>query len=156
MGTTAYDAVVAGQPTTDDGVPAVWGVIIGHPDVARKLVDWGALTPREGDVGPGVEFRTFDPATQFLTVVVGVLPTGDALTGYDDPDTRLGDVVDDFSDRSAFDDGRLRYEVTPYRAFVPDPGVPDAHYDYTFTLWNRRGHDLPEEISVTFHTRSTS
>lgn len=103
-----------------------------------------------------MEFRTFDPATQFLTGVVGVLPTGDALTGYDDPDTRLGDVIDDFSDRSAFDDGRLRYEVTPYRAFVPAPGVPDAHYDCTFTLWNRRGYDLPGGTSVALHTRSSS
>lgn len=85
-----------------------------------------------------------------------MLPTGEALTDYDrDPDTLLTDVIDDFSASSALDDGHLRYEVTFYRAFVPDPGVPDAQYDYTFTLCNRRGHDLPEEISVTFHARSS-
>lgn len=152
LGGMAYVPVVGGQPLIDEGVPAAWGVIFSHPDAARKLVDWGALTPREGDAGPGVEFRTFDPDAQFVTVIVGVLPTGYGLTGYgDETDTILEDIVADFEDRSAFDDGRLRYEVTPYRAFTPDPGTPDAHYDYTFELWDLNGHDRPTEIRVEFH-----
>lgn len=152
LGTTAYDPVVEGQPTVAETVPAVWGLVLSHPDPARKLVDWGALTPLEGDAGPGTEFRTFDPDEQFATVVVGVLPTGDGLTGYrEEPDTLVGDVVADFTDRPAFVDGRLRFEVTPYRAFSPDPGTPEAHYDYTFTLWDLNGSDRPDGIDVEFH-----
>lgn len=151
LGTTAYDPVLDAQPTFDQGVPAVWGMVFSHPDVARKLIDWKALTTSASTVEPGAEFRTFDPDEKFASVVVGVLPTGYGLTGYtEEPDSVLEDVADDFRDRSSFDDGRLRYEVTPYRAFSPEPGDPDNHYDYTFTLWNLNGHDRPDEIVVDF------
>ena len=153
LGTTAYEPVIGGQPLVTGDVPVVWGIIFSHPDAARKLIDWGMLTPQEGDAGPGTEFRTFDPNSQFMTVVVGVLPTGDGLTGYrDKDDTVLEDIVEDFADRPTFDNGQLRYEVTTYQAFSPDPDTPDHHYDYTFTLWNLNGNDLPSEIIVNFHT----
>lgn len=152
FGGTDYDAVVRGQPTIDDGVPAVWGVIFAHPDPARKLVDWSALVSAASDVEPGTEFRTFDPTEQFVTVVVGVLPTGYGLTGYDDGnDSVIEDVLEDFSNRPAVVDGRLRYDVTPFRSFSPDDGVPEHHYDYTFTLWNLNGGDRPDEIVVDYH-----
>lgn len=151
LGTTAYDVVIDGQPTTDGHVPAVWGIMFGHPDPARKLIDWGTLTPAEGDSGPGTEFRTFDPNTQFMSAVVGVLPTGDSLVGYSDENENIvEDVVEDFTERPTFDDGQLRYDVTSYQAFVPEPDAPEYHYDYTFTLWHLNGADRPTEIDVTY------
>ena len=152
LGTTAYKEVIDSQPTPEEGVPAVWGIIFTHPDAARKLIDWGALTPIEGDSGPGTEFRTFDPNTQFMTVVVGVLPTGDGLVGYSDENENVvEDVVDDFTDRPVYQNGQLRYEVTSYQAFPPDPDTPEYHYDYTFTLWHLNGADRPTEITVNYH-----
>lgn len=82
LGTTAYEAVIDGQPTPEEDVPAVWGILFAHPDTTGKLINWGALTPVEGDSGPGTELRTFDPDTQFVSVIVGVLPTGDGLVSY--------------------------------------------------------------------------
>lgn len=152
LGTTADDVVIDGQPTPENGVPAAWGIVFAHPDAARKLIDWGALTPIDGDSGPGKEFRTFDPDTQFMSAIVGVLPTGDGLTGRSEDDKNLvEDVVDDFSERSAYRDGRLHYDVTSYQAFPPDPGTPEYHYDYTFTLWQLNGADRPTEITVEYH-----
>ena len=149
LGTTAYDPVLDAQPTFDEGVPAVWGMLFSHPDVARKLIDWRALVSDESTVVPGSEFRSFDPDEQFASVVIGVLPTGYGLTGYErESGSVLEDVADDFRQRPSLDRGRLRYEVTPYRAFSPDPGVSENHYDYTFTLWNRNGSDRPDEIVV--------
>jgi hypothetical protein len=152
LGTTAYEAVIDGQPTPEEGVPVVWGLIFAHPDAARKLIDWGALTPREGDTGPGTEFRTFDPETQFMSVIVGVLPTGDGLAGYsEDNENIVEDVVDDFTDRSVYQNGQLQYDVTSYQAFRPDPDTPEYHYDYSFTLWHLNGADRPSEITVDYH-----
>jgi hypothetical protein len=151
-GTTAYDAVIDGQPTPEKGVPAVWGVLFAHPDGARKLINWGALTPVEGDSGPGTEFRTFDPNTQFLSVIVGVLPTGDGLVGYSEENENIvEDIVDDFTDRPVYQNGQLRYDVTSYQAFRPDPDTPQYHYDYTFTLWQLNDADRPTEIIVEYH-----
>lgn len=152
LGTTAPEAVIDGQPTPDGGVPAVWGITFGHPDAARKLIDWGALTPLEGDSGPGTEFRTFDPDTQFLSVLVGVLPTGDSLTAYTEANENIvEEVADDFTDSSAYQNGYLRYDVTSYQAFAPDSDTPKYHYDYTFTLWRLNGSDRPTEITVAYH-----
>lgn len=152
LGTTAYDAVIDDQPTPEEGVPAAWGIILGHPDAARKLIDWGELTPAEGDSGPGAEFRTFDPDTQFMSVIVGVLPTGDALVDYsEETENVVEDVVDDFTDRSVYRNGQLRYDVTSYQAFPPDPDTPEYHYDYSFTLWHLNGADRPTEITVDYH-----
>lgn len=156
-GTTTYDIVIDGQPTVDGDVPATWGMIFAHPDAARKLIDWGALTPKEGDhhgqsTGPGAEFKSFDPDEQFMTVVVGVLPTGEGLMGYsDENETIVEDVAEDFTERPAFDDGQLRYEVTSYQSFSPEPDDPEYHYDYTFTLWHLNGNDRPDEIAVNYH-----
>ena len=152
LGTTAYDEVISGQPTVEDGVPAVWGITFAHPDAASKFIDWGALTPVDGDEGPGAEFRTFDPDEQFLTVVVGILPTGDGLTGFSDKNENVvEDIVEDFTERPIYEEDQLRYEVTTYQAFTPEPGDPESHYDYTFTLWRLNGHDRPEEIVVKYH-----
>lgn len=152
LGTTAYDAVIDDQPTPEEGVPAAWGIILGHPDAARKLIDWGELTPAEGDSGPGAEFRTFDPDTQFMSVIVGVLPTGDALVDYSEENENVvEDVVDDFTDRSVYRNGQLRYDVTSYQAFPPDPDTPAYHCDYSFTLWHLNGADRPTEITVDYH-----
>lgn len=152
LGTTDYDPIIPGQPTIDDGVPAVWGIIFSHPDAARKLIDWDALTA-EGGIEPGVEYRTFDPNTQFMTVIVGVLQTGYGLAGYtEESETIIDEFVEDFSNNHPYDDGVLRYEVTTYRAFSPEPTNPDYHYDYTFTLWNLNGHDEPDEVIINFHT----
>ena len=153
LGTTAYDAVIRGQPTVEESVPAVWGSAFGHPDAARKFIDWGALTPVEGDRAPGTEFRTFDPDEQFMTVVVGVLPTGDGLVGYSDENENVvEDVVEDFTEKTpTYENGTLRYEVTSYQAFIPDPKYPEYHYDYTFTLWRLNGHDRPNEIVINYH-----
>lgn len=152
LGTTAYDVVIDGQPTIEDGVPTVWGLIIGHPDTARKLIDWGALTPREGDDGPGAEFRSFDPTDHFMSIVVGVLPTGGGLTGYsEESETIVEDIADDFTERPVFENGQLRYEVTSYRAFTPESDDPEYHYDYTFTLWRLDGNDRPDEIAIGYH-----
>ena len=152
LGTTADDVVISGQPTIEDGVPAVWGITFAHPAAARKLIDWGALTPVKGDDGPGAAFRSFDPETHFMTVVIGVLPTGYGLVERSEESEGLvDDVVDDFTDRPTYDGGRLRYDVTSYQAFAPDPGDPDAHYDYTFTLWRLNGADRPTETVVTYH-----
>lgn len=149
LGGTDYDPIVRGQPTVDDGVPSAWGLLVGHPDVARKLVDWPALTASDSEVVPGAEFREFDPDEQFVSVVVGVLPTGYGLAGYEEEsDSIFGDIVDDFRRRPAVADGRLALEVTPHRAFEPEPGDPAYHYDYTFTRWRLNGADRPEEISV--------
>ena len=152
LGTTAYDFVIDDQPTPEDGVPAVWGIVFGHPDAADKLIDWGALTPVEGDSGPGEEFRTFDPSTQFLSVLVGVLPTGDSLMSHSKDDGNLvEDVVDDFTESPVYRNGRLHYDVTSYQAFPPDPDTPEYHYDYTFTLWRLNGADRPSGITVNYH-----
>lgn len=152
LGTTAYDVVINGQPTVEEHVPAVWGITFAHPDAARKLIDWGALTPAEGDSGPGTEFRTFDSGTQFMTVVVGVLPTGYGLVGYDDEnESIIEDIAEDFTERPAYDNGQLRYEVSSYQAFTPEPDDPEYHYDYTFTLWHLNGADRPTEIVVNYH-----
>ena len=152
LGTTAYDEVITGQPTRNERVPAVWGIMFGHPDAARKLIDWGALTPVEGDSGPGMEFRKFDPDAQFMTIVVGVLPTGDGLVSYSDENENIvEDIVEDFTERPTYDNGRLRYEVTSYQAFTPEPDDPEYHYDYTFTLWHLNGADRPDEITVNYH-----
>ena len=152
LGTTAYETIIDDQPTPADGVPAVWGVVFAHPDPARKLVDWGALTPVEGDSGPGTEFRTFDPNTQFMSIIVGVLPTGDGITDHsEDSENLVDDVVDDFTDRSAYRGGRLRYDVTSYQAFPPDLDTPEYHYDYSFTLWRLNGADRPTDITVEYH-----
>lgn len=151
MGTTAPDVVIDGQPTTDGVIPAVWGITFAHPDAARKLIDWGALTPEEGDEGPGTAFRSFDPNEQFMSVVVGVLPTGDALTSYrEDADNVVEDIAADFAGDSIYENGRLRYDVTSYQAFEPDADTPDYHYDYTFTLWHLNGADRPSGIDVTY------
>lgn len=152
LGGTDYDPIVAEQPTIDEGVPVVWGMLVSHPDVSRKLIDWGGLTA-DGGGEPGVEFRTFDPDEQFMSVVVGVLPTGYALKGYTDEDaTFLDDLIAEVTNRHPYDDGVLRYEVTTYRAFSPEPRDPDYHYDYTFSLWNLNGNDRPDEIEVHLHT----
>lgn len=152
LGTTADDVVINGQPTTREGVPTVWGLIIGHPDTARKLINWGALTPREGDDGPGAEFQSFDPDDRFMSVVVGVLPTGDGLTGYsEESESIAGDIIDDFAERPVFENGQLRYEVTSYQAFAPESDDPQYHYDYTFTLWRLNGNDRPDEIAIEYH-----
>jgi|AntRauMinimDraft_4_1070384.scaffolds.fasta_scaffold00042_36 hypothetical protein len=151
-GTTAYEAVIDDQPTPDAGVPAVWGILFAHPDAANKLIDWGALTPAEGDSGPGTEFRTFDPNTQFLSVIVGVLPTGDGLAGYSEENEHIvEDIVGDFTDRPAYQNGQLRHNVTSYQAFRPGPDTPEYHYDYTFTLWRLNDADRPTEITVEYH-----
>ncbi|WP_435095077.1 hypothetical protein [Halorubrum sp. N11] len=152
LGTTAYAAVIDEQPTPEKGVPAVWGILLAHPDAARKLIDWGALTPAEGDSGPGTEFRTFDPDRQFVSVVVGVLPTGDALMDYNEENENIvEDVADEFTDDSVYRNGQLRYDVTSYQAFPPDPDTPEYHYDYSFTLWRLNGVDRPTEITVEYH-----
>lgn len=151
-GTTAYEVVIDGQPTPAEGVPTVWGVLIAHPDAASKLIDWGALTPVEGDSGPGTEFRTFDPNTQFLSAIVGVLPTGDGLMEYSKENENIAEeIVDDFTDRSVYQNGQLRYDVTSYQAFPPDEDTPEYHYDYTFTLWHLNGAERPTEIAVEYH-----
>lgn len=152
LGTTAYNPIIDNQPTPEKGVPAVWGILLAHPDAARTLIDWGALTPAEDDDGPGTEFRTFDPDTQFMSVLVGVLPTGDGLVNYSKENEDLvEDVVDDFTDRSVYRNGQLRYDVTSYQAFPPDPDTPEYHYDYSFTLWHLNGSDRPTEITVDYH-----
>jgi len=152
LGTTAYEAVIDGQPTPEKGVPTVWGIILAHPDAASKFIDWGALTPAEGDSGPGAEFRTFDPDTQFMSVIVGVLLTGDALMDYSEENENVvEDAVDDFTDRSVYRNGQLRYDVTSHQAFPPDPDTPEYHYDYSFTLWHLNGADRPTEITVDYH-----
>lgn len=152
LSTTAFGVVIDDQPTPEDGVPAVWGIVFAHPDAAEKLINWGALTPVKGDSGPGKAFRTFDPDTQFLSVIVGVLPTGDSLVGHSkDEESLVGDVVDDFTERSVYRNGKLHYEVTSYQAFSPDQDTPDYHYDYTFTLWHLNGADRPTEITVEYH-----
>lgn len=152
LGTTAYDEVISGQPTVEEGVPAAWGIVFAHPDAASKLIDWGALTPADGDEGPGTEFRTFDPDEQFMTVVVGVLPTGDGLMSFSDKNENIAeDIAEDFSDQPFYEKDQVRYEVTSYQAFTPEPDDPESHYDYTFTLWRLNGHDRPEEIVVKYH-----
>ncbi|MHC3381981.1 hypothetical protein [Haloarcula sp. H-GB5] len=152
LGTTASDAIIDQQPTPSEGVPAVWGTIFAHPDAARKLIDWGALTPTEGDNGPRTDFRTFDPDRQFISVIVGVLPTGEGLMDYSKENEYLvEDVVDDFTDESVYQDGQLRYDVTSYQAFPPDPDTTEYHYDYSFTLWHLNGADRPTEITINYH-----
>lgn len=80
-----------------------------------------------------------------MTVVLGVLPTGYGLVERSEESEGLvDDVVDDFTNRPT-------YDVTSYQAFAPDPGDPDAHYDYTFTLWRLNGADRPTETVVTYH-----
>ncbi|TKX53834.1 hypothetical protein EXE44_16710 [Halorubrum sp. SS7] len=152
LGTTAYTPIIDQQPTPDGGVPAVWGMILAHPDAARKLIDWGALTPADDDSAPGTAFRTFDPGKQFMSVIVGVLPTGAGLMDYHEKGGNpVEDIVDDFTDRSVYQNGRLRYDVTSYQAFPPDPDTPEYHYDYSFTLWRLNGADRPTEITVDYH-----
>lgn len=152
LGTTAYEAIIDNQPTPEQGVPAVWGLLLAHPDAARTLIDWDALTSTEGDSGPGAEFRTFDPDTQFMSVIVGVLPTGDALMDYSEKnESVVEDVVDEFTDRSVYRNGNLRYDVTACQAFPPDLDTPEYHYDYTFTLWRLNGTDRPTETTVKYH-----
>lgn len=151
-GTTAYDVVISGQPMVEEGVPAAWGITFAHPDAARKLVDWGTLTPAEGDTGPGMEFREFDPDAQFMTIVVGVLPTGDGLVGHsDESENIVEDIAEDFTERATYEKGQNRYDVTSYQVFTPEPDDPEYHYDYTFTLWNLNGADRPHEITVNYH-----
>lgn len=152
LGTTAYDEVINGQPTVEESVPAVWGITFAHPDAARKLINWGALTPADGDSGPGAAFRTFDSDTQFMSVVVGVLPTGYGLKGTRiESDNIIEDIVTDFTERPTYDNGRLRYDVTAYQAFTPEPEDPEHHYDYTFTLWQLNGADRPTDTVVNYH-----
>lgn len=152
LGTTAYKSIIDGQPTPETGVPAVWGVILAHPDAARKLIDWGSFTREEGDSGPGTEFRTFDPATQFMSAIVGVLPTGDALMDYSETNGNfVEETVDEFTDDSVYQNGQLRYDVTSYQAFSPDPDTPEYHYDYSFTLWHLNGANRPTEITIEYH-----
>lgn len=59
-GTTTYEPVVEGQPTIEEGVLVVWGVTAANPAIARRLVDWGELTPEEGDDGLDMGFRSFE------------------------------------------------------------------------------------------------
>jgi hypothetical protein len=93
-----------------------------------------------------------DPDEQFASVVIGVRPTGYGIRGYrPEPDPPIGDLVSDFRERPAFEDGRLRLEVTPFRAFTPDADAPAAHYDYAFTLWELNGADRPDDIVIEFH-----
>lgn len=140
MSTMTDGPVVGGQATIEDGVPAVWGTVIADPAVARERVEWGKLTPLEGDEGPGKEFRTFERGDQCVTIVVGVLRKGFGLKGHRD---------------SYFEDGTLHMEVEPYRAYVPDSDTPKYHYDYTFTLWNLNGLSVPKDVAVELHDAAT-
>lgn len=140
MSTMTDDPIVEGQPTIDDGVPATWGTAIADPAVARETVDWGGLTPLEGDDGPGPEFRTFEKGDQCVTIVVGVLRKGLGLKGYRD---------------SSFENDALHVDVEPYQAYVPDEGAQKYHYDYTFTLWNLNGLPAPSDVVVELHASTT-
>lgn len=87
-----------------------------------------------------------------MTVVVGVLPTGYGLVGYDDEHgSIIEDIAEDFTERPTYDNGQFRYEVTSYQAFTPEPDDLEYHYDYTFTLWYLNGTDRPTELVVNYH-----
>jgi hypothetical protein len=139
---THDEPLVSGQPTAEEGVPAAFGAVAPTPSAVRELVEWSAI-PTGATAGvPATDFREFDPEKYCVTVVVGVLPYGYALTG----------VREDKSD-VYWEDGRVRFEVEPYRAFQPSPGEshPSFSYDYTITLWRLERYDAPVSVVVNLH-----
>lgn len=128
--------VINGQPTVSEGVLQVWGLVIAHPDATQKLINWVALTPADDDTEPGTEFRNFAPDEKFMTVVVGVLPTGDGLIGYSDENENIAEeIADDFTERPIDEEGQTRYEVMSYRPSNRSQRTPN----HTTTIRSRCG-----------------
>lgn len=125
LGGVSRKPYVKGQPTSDD-VPAVFGALATEPSQVDNLVLWDGL---------GSRYREFTPGEQFLSIVVGALQAGYGLTS---------------SERARLEDSTLKYRTKPYRAFKSGPEDPEYTYDYTFTLWNLRGLEPPEDITVSF------
>lgn len=143
--TTADNPAVEGQPLVEDGAPATYGAIAHTPTEAKQLIDWGALSPEKGD-DPKLppDLRSFEPNDHCVSAIVGVLPKGYQLEG----------IREEKSD-AHFEGKTLRYEVTQYQSFQPEPNDPEFHYDYSFTLWNLKGIRKPEEVVVNFHEKSS-
>lgn len=131
LGTVSHEPYIRGQPTSED-VPAVFGALATEPAQVDEWVLWDELDSR---------YREFTRGEQFLSIVVGVLWGGYGLTS---------------SERARVEDNTLKYYTKPYRAFSPEPGDPEYTYDYTFTLWNLRGLEPPEDITISFENITPS
>lgn len=147
--TVSENVAVTGQPTTDEGVPAVWGAIVHTPEEAQNLINWDALrNTTHGSAEVPSDLRDFDAETNFVTVIVGVLPYGKGLKGLNE----------EKSD-AHFEGNMVRYEVTSYQALTSnsdssqkdDSGNPTYWYDYSISLWNRNGVQEPTNIEVNYH-----
>lgn len=147
--TVSENVAVTGQPTIDKGTPAAWGAIAHTPDEAQNLIDWDALrnTTHDPAEAPS-DLREFDAETNFVTVLVGVLPYGKGLTGLNE----------EKSD-AHFEGNMVRYEVTSYQALTSnsdssqtdDSDTPEYWYDYSISLWDRNGVQEPTTIEVNYH-----
>jgi hypothetical protein len=149
--TISGNVAMTGQPTIEDGVPATWGAIANTPEEAQNLIDWNALiNDPDGPVEGFPEFTEFDPENEFVTVIVGVLPYGEGITG-----------LHESKSDAHFDGTTVRYEVTNYQAIsstsdgtqepVSEDDDPAYHYDYSMTLWDRNGFSEPNTIEVNYH-----
>lgn len=125
LGGMSHEPYVKGQPTSED-VPATSGALATEPAQVDDLVLWDKLDSR---------YREFTPGEQFLSIVVGALQAGYGLTS---------------SEPARLEDSTLKYRTEPYQAFKSGPEDPEYSYDYTFTLWNLRGLEPPEDITVSF------
>jgi hypothetical protein len=149
--TISGNVAMTGQPTIEDGVPAAWGAIANTPEEARNLIDWSALiNDPDGSVEGLPEFTDFDAENEFVTVIVGVLPYGEGITG----------LHEEKSD-AHFEGTTVRYEITNYQALTSnsdgtqepefEEDDPTYHYDYSMTLWDRNGFPEPDTIEVNYH-----
>lgn len=146
--TVSEDVAVTGQPTTDEA-PSAWGAIAHTPEDAQNLIDWDALrNTTHGTAEAPSDLREFDAESNFVTVLVGVLPYGKGLTGLN------AENLD-----AHFEGNMVRYEVTSYQALTSnsdssqkdDSDTPEYWYDYAISLWNRNGFQEPTTIEVNYH-----
>lgn len=146
--TASENVAVTGQPTTDEGVPVAWGAIAHTPEEAQNLIDWNALrNTTHGTPEAPSDLREFDAETDFVTVIVGVLPYGKGLKGLNKEELD-----------AHFEENMVRYEVTSYQALTSnsdssqkdDPENPEYWYDYSISLWNGNGVQAPTTIEVSY------
>lgn len=140
---------MTGQPTVDKGVPAAWGAIAHTPGEAQNLINWDALiNTTHGTAEAPSDLSDFDSETNFVTVIVGVLPYGKGIKGLNE------EKLD-----AHFEGDMVRYEVTSYQAITSNPDSsqmddsddPRYWYDYSISLWTRNGVQEPTSIEVNYH-----